>query len=49
MKTLFELVPTPPIIHVSIPLCVAASKLNHGSYGSCKKEEKDLPVEGKVV
>jgi hypothetical protein len=49
MKTLFEFVPTPPTIHVSIPLRVAASKLNHGGYRSCEKEEKDLPFEGKEV
>jgi hypothetical protein len=49
MKTLFDFVPTPPFIHVSIPLRVAACKLKHGGYGSCKKEEKDLAVEGKEV
>jgi hypothetical protein len=49
MKTLFEFNPTPPIIHVSIPLRIAVIKLNHGGYGSCEKEEKDLPVEGKEV
>ncbi len=44
---MFEFVPTPPIIHVYIPLRVAASKLNHGGYGSCKKKKRTYQLKAK--
>jgi hypothetical protein len=47
MKTLFEFNPTPPIIHVSIPLRIAVIKLNHGGYGSCEKEERTYQSKAK--